>query len=144
MSILAILDAARDVVADVSGINSAYRLTPERAPSGTQLPAAIQEPFEGDVLWGTSQEHIIHRWYLDILVSREGDTQTEQAATLTLLPLVITAFQTNQALGLAGSGVRNCRPLKYEIVTISMWQETFSAVRITMQAEEKYGVTFGA
>jgi hypothetical protein len=142
VSLLAILEGSRAVVAAVTGIASAYQLTPEKAPAGLKLPSAVQEPFEGDVLWGTSQEHIIHRWYLDILTSREGDNQTEQGITIALLPLVIAAYRTNQALGLAASGVRNCRPLKYEMVMISMWQETFSAVRITMQAEEKYGVTF--
>lgn len=144
MSLLAILGASRNVVAGVTGIVSAYKLVPEKPPGADKLPAAIQQPIEGEIVWAVSQEHVTHRWYLDILVSREGDNQTEQASTLALLPLVIAAYRTEMTLGLGASGVRNCRPLSYEIVTLSIWQETFNAVRILMQAEEKYGVTLSA
>lgn len=148
MSLLEILGASRDVVAAVSGIQSAYRLVPEKAPvddaTTVRLPCAIQEPLEGDVLLANSQRHIVHRWYLDILVGRDGDTQAEQAAKITLLPLVIAAFDTHMGLGMAEQGVRNCRPLRYEMLTVSLFDQAYSAVRITMQAEEKYAATFSA
>lgn len=144
MSLLDVLAGSRDVVAGVTGIESAYKLLPEKAPDSTQLPAAIQSAVDGDVMWATSQEHIVHRWYLDILVSRDGDMQAEQTETLALLPDVVAAYRTNMALGLGAQGVRNCRPLRYEVLQVAIFQTTYNAVRLHMQAEEKYGVTLSA
>lgn len=144
MSLAAILEASRDVVKTVTGITSAYVLLPEKAPDNAKLPCAIQEIVEGDVVWAVSQEHLTHRWYLDILVSRAGDMQAETANKITFVPLVIAAYRTQMALGLGASGVRNCRPLRYESVQLSIFDATYNAIRFHMQCEEKYGVTLAA
>jgi hypothetical protein len=144
MSLAAVLEASRDVVKAVSGITSAYVLLPEKAPPAAVLPCAIQEVVEGDVVWAVSQEHITHRWYLDILTSRAGDMQTETASKIAFIPLVIAAYRTQMALGLGAAGVRNCRPLRYESVQLAIFDATYNAVRFHMQCEEKYGVTLAA
>lgn len=143
MSLLAILEASA-ATAKVSGIATSNQLLPEVAPEDDELPAVIQQPVDGDIVWAVQQEHLTHRWTLDILVSRAGDNPTEQTATLTLLPLVIAAFRTNMSLGLGADGVRNCRPISYELVMLTIYSVPYNAVRIHMQAEEKYGVSLAA
>lgn len=139
MALMDILDAARLVNAGIAGITTAYQTVPERPPEDDDLPSIIQEPVAGDVTWLVSQERIDHRWYIDVLVKRDGDLQAEYEALIGYLTPVIAAYRSQQNLGL--SNVYAVEPVSYTVLTLSVLQASYCALRIEMHAREKYAVT---
>lgn len=141
--ILGILDASRAVVATVTGVNSAYVLTPNQPPADASLPAAVQTIFdqalsEADIQYTASQEQVDHEWFLDLLIKRSGDIQDDAKDALPFIPLVLEAYRQNLTLGTAV--VRDCRPRSYQIVGLTQGTNTYLAVRFRMQAKAKTAV----
>lgn len=137
-----ILDASRAIAAGVSGIVVAYQTVPEKPPEADQLPAVIQEPIAGDIAWTVSQEVIDHRWYIDVLVKRDGDLQAEYEAILEYLTPMVAAYRAETTLGL--SGVMAVHPANYQVLLLSVLQASYCALRIEMHAREKYAVSLSA
>jgi len=140
MALLDLLEAAQVVAKGVSGIQTAYRLIPEKPPTGAMLPAVIQTPVDGDIAWVGGLEIWTHRWNLDVLVARAGDVQGEYAAVLPYLASMVAAFRTNSTLGLAT--VYACQPVRYEVLALSAFGETYAGIRLSMTAKEKFAASF--
>ena len=133
------MTASQTILRNVSGIQAAYRLLPENAPTDVRLPAAVQLPLTGELSYTPSLRVLLHRWRVDILVDRAGDMQGDLGAALAFVEPVIAAYEANTTLGL--SGVFDARPVAYEIVQVQHWQQSFLAVRFTVSCKVKTGVT---
>ena len=123
----------------VPGIVAVYRLLPEVAPSDSRLPAAVQTPLAGEVGYAASLRIVTHRWRVDVLVDRAGDLQTEYGAAVGLIEPVLAAYEANTTLGIVGC--YDARPVGYEFVLVTHWQQAYLSLRFTMAAKSKAGVT---
>lgn len=133
------MTASQTILRGVSGIQAAYRLLPENAPTDVRLPAAVQMPLTGVLSYTPSLRVLSHRWRVDILVDRAGDMQGDLAAAVAFVEPVIAAYEAQTSLGLPG--VFDARPESYEVVQVQHWQQSFMAVRFTLSCKVKTGVT---
>ena len=134
-----ILAGSQAVLDTVAPIVAAYRLLPENAPGDGRLPAAVQTPLAGEVAYTGGLRIVTHRWRVDVLVDRAGDMQTESAAAIALIEPVLAAYEANTTLGVAGC--YDARPTGYELVLVQHWQQAYLAVRFTLSAKSKLGVS---
>lgn len=137
----AIYTAMAAVFNGVSSVGVGYTRPPEVGPADADLPAAVPEmPGEAEIVWGISHDARTHVIPWTILVARGGNLATVLDVVAPVLEDVLTAFQTNQRLGL--SYVYSVLPVTYDIGDYQFMDDSFIGARIVFQVKEKTAVSF--
>lgn len=125
----------------VSSVGVGYTRPPEVGPKDANLPAAVPDmPEPSEITWGASHDSRVHQLPWVLLVKRDGDLSTSLDVVAPVLEDVLTAFQTNQRLGL--SYVYSCTPTGYEIGGYQYGDNSYIGARIMFAVKEKTAVTF--
>lgn len=136
-----IITAMATVIGAVSSVDIAYSRPIEVGPPDANLPAAYPEvPEPGEITWGTSHDSRVHQIPWVILVDRASNLATQLDVVAPVMEDVLTAFQTNQRLGL--SYVYSCTPTGYEITGYQHGDNSYFAARIMFAVKEKTAVSF--
>ena len=125
----------------VSSVGIPYSRPPEVAPNNANLPAAIPEmPEPSEITWGTSHDSRVHQVPWTVLVARDGNLSASLDVIAPVLEAILTAFQTNQRLGL--SYVYSCTPTSYEIGGYQFMDNSYIGARVMFAVKEKSAVSF--
>lgn len=136
-----IYDAMAAVFNGVTSIGKGFTRPAEAAPADANLPAAFPEmPEPSEIVWGTSHDSRDHIIPWTILVARGSDLSTQLGVVAPVMEDVLTAFQTNQRLGL--TYVYSCVPTGYEILGFSVADSPYIGARIVFKVKEKTGIQF--
>jgi len=138
--------ASATIAATIVGIQHVYDKAGEIPADAIDLPAILQNATAPDLPPATieritSQQAVVHHWYLDVLVKRTGDLYTEQAAAFPFIPLVLEKFRANIALGYP-LYVAECQPQNYRFVITTHSDQSFFTVRFLMRCRGKAAVSY--